>query len=548
MFWTCLICASMRPDRFLYLLLAVVLIVLLYNLHLWVITTGTEGGLADISRDMLARQNFMHPRLLGVEDFSYLPLSLWLTSLGMRLWGINTFGARFFVQISLVVQVVFTYRIAMRLFGSPQVGLFAGLIYLSCPLVLACSRYLSADVFLTTFELAAIYYSLLYHLEKLPTALYGLAVAIALGLLCGGLRSLGLPLAVGAYVLIFGPKNYWIHWRHGVVAMLIAAGLTGFWFVHASHHLPNTGGFIRQTFWQPIFQGSPMHPRWQYLTVFLVGGLPWWLVVVPNLTGPVWQNPNVLQVLIFWLALPLMFYTLTGSMSLAGLLPLVAGFSILVSYLIQLLTKQQVWYYSRWFAQLYGSLGVLALIVPLGYQILSQPLKTTWPMVITAVGTVALVMLLYRFIRAGVRIRLVAMVLAPSFMLLLYSGYYTQANGPWKESANVVSQIIYQRQLESLPILVYNETLPSLAFALNKDTITIDDGAVGESFFQTAQGWETRWIRPDNPSANRYLRRLITAPSVLIIPGDLPARWNWVTINYPSVEWAGRWQILYRPQ
>ena len=95
---------------------------------------------------------------------------------------------------------------------------------------------------------------------------------------------------------------------------------------------------------------------------------------------------------------------------------------------------------------------------------------------------------------------------------------------------------------------MYNETLPSLAFALNKDTITIDDGAVGESFFQTAQGWETRWIRPNSPSANRYLRRLITAPSVLIIPGDLPARWNWVTLNYPSVEWAGRWQIFYRPQ
>ena len=534
----------MRPDRFLYLLLAVVLIVLLYNLHLWVITTGSEGHIADISRDMLAQQNFMHPRLLGVEDFSYLPLPLWLTSLGMKLWGVNTFGARFFVQISLLVQVVFIYRIAMRLFGSPQVGLFAGLIYLSCPLVLACSRYLSADIFLATFELAAIYYILLYHLEKLPAALYGLAVAIALGLLCGGLRSLVLPLTVGAYVLIFGPRNYWIHWRHGVVALIMALGLAGFWFVHASHHLPDIWLFIRQTFWQPL--GSPMHPRWQYLSVFLVGSLPWWLVVLPNLSGPMWQNPNVLQVTVFWLALPLMFYTLTGSASLAGLLPLIAGFSILVSYLVQLLSKQQVWYYSRWFAQLYGSLGVLALVVPLGYQILGLPLKVTWAMMVTALGTVAMVLLLYRFIRAGVRIRLVTMVLVPSFMLLLYGGYYTQANGPWKESANVVSQIIYQRRLENLPVLVYNETLPSLAFALNKDTITIDDGVVSESFFQTSQGWETRWIRPNNPSANRYLRRLITAPSVLIIPGDLPDRWNWVKLNYPSTEWAGRWQIFYR--
>ena len=60
----------MGPDRPLNLLLAVVLIVLLYNLHLWAITTGTEGMIADISRDMLAQQNFMHPRLLGVNDLT----------------------------------------------------------------------------------------------------------------------------------------------------------------------------------------------------------------------------------------------------------------------------------------------------------------------------------------------------------------------------------------------------------------------------------------------------------------------------------------------
>ncbi|ESA33432.1 pmt family 4-amino-4-deoxy-l-arabinose transferase [Leptolyngbya sp. Heron Island J] len=536
----------MRPDRSLNLLLAVVLILLLYNLHLWVITTGTEGMIADISRDMLAQQNFMHPRLLGVNDFSHLPMPLWLTSLGMKLWGVNIFGARFFVQVSIVVQVIFTYRIAMRLFGSSQVGLFAGLIYLSCPLVLVCSRYLSADIFLTTFELAAIYYMLLYQLEKLPVALYGLAIAIAGGILCSGLRSLVLPTTVGAYVLIFGPRNYWLHWRHGLIALILGLGLTSFWFVHASHHVPDFWAFIHQTVWQTLFGGTPMHPRWQYVVSFGLGTLPWWFIVLPNLNGAVWQNPNVLPVCISWLALPLIIYTLTASASLAGLLPIVSGFSILVSYWQQFLTTQQVWTYSRWFAQIYGCLGMLALIVPLGYQILGQPLRATWPITITSLGTLTLVVLLYRFIRAGVRIRLVAVVLVPSFMLLLYSGYYTQANGAWKESTDVISQVIQQRQLESLPVLVYNETLPSLAFTLNKDTITIDDGIVGEPRLPAPQNWPSRWIRLDSPRDNRYLRRLMSDPSVLVISGELPARWNWVKINYPQMERVGRWQVLYR--
>ena len=542
-------CGPLRPERFLYLLVAVLLIVLLYNSHLWVITTGTEGTIADISRDMLARQNFMHPRVLGVNDFSQLPVPLWLTSLGMKLWGINPFGARFFVQIAMVAQVILTCRIAIRLFGSPQIGLFAGLIYLSCPLVLACSRYLSADVFLATFELAVIYCILLYHLDKLPVALYGLAVSLAGGILCGGIRSLLLPITVGAYVLIFGPRRYWIHWRHGLVALTIVLGLTGFWFVHAGDHLPDLWVFTYQTFWQETFFGAPMHPRWQYGVGFLAGSLPWWLVVLPNIAAaPLWQNPNVLQVTLCWLLLPLAFYTLTGSTSLAGLLPIVAGFSILVSYLVHLLSKPAVWLYSRWFAQLYGCLGVLALMIPLGYQILGQPLRVTWPMAVTALGTLALVVLLYRSIRAGVRVRLVALALAPSLMLLLYSGYYVQANGPWKESTDVVSRVIQQRRLDGLPVLVYNEILPSLAFDLNQDTITINDGVVSDTYFQAAQNWENRWIRLGSPSTNRYLRRLMTAPSVLVIPGNLPDRWNWVKINYPQTEWAGRWQVLYRPR
>ncbi|MEM6252784.1 MAG: glycosyltransferase family 39 protein [Cyanobacteria bacterium P01_D01_bin.156] len=540
---------SLRPDRFLYLLSAVVLIVLLFNLHLWVITTGTEGVIADSSRDMLAQQNFMHPRLLGGNDFSQLPIPLWFTSLGMKLWGVNVFGARFFVQISILAQVLLTARIAMRLFGSTPIGLFAGLIYLACPLTLMGSRYLGADVFLATFELGAIYCILLYHLEKLPVALYGLAAMLACGALCGGLRSLVLPLMVGSYVLIWGPRNYWVHWRHGVVALLLGLALVSFWFIHASNHLPDFWAFTRQVFWQETFWETPMHPRWQYGAVFLAGSLPWWILVVPHITASVvWENPTVPPVTLCWLVMPLLFYTLTGCTSLAGLLPLVAGFSILVSYLLHLLSPQQVWIYSRWFAQIYGSLGILALIVPLGYQVLGQPLRTSWPMVATSLGTLALVVLLSRFIQAGVRLRLVAMALVPSLMLLVYGGYYGQANGPWKESITSISQVIHQRQLDDLPVLVYNEALPSLAFDLNTDTITINDGVVNETYLQAGQYGENRWIRLSTPRANRYLRRLMTDPSVLVVPGELPAQWNWVKMNYPNMEWAGRWLVMYRSQ
>ena len=542
-----------RLDRLVYLLMAVVLVVLLLNVHLWVITTGTEGAIADIAREMLARGNFMHPSLLGVDDFSYLPVPLWLTSLGMKLWGINPFGARFFVQICLVIQVVFTYRISMRLFGMPQMGLLAGLIYLSCPLVLACSRYLSADVFGATFTLGAIYCILFYHLDKRPVGLYGLAVMIAPGVLCGGVGSLLLPLTVGAYVLLFGPANYWVHWRHAIAAAILCIALISFWFIHANTHILDFWVYTRKVFWRDVFLGPPLHPRWQYGLGFVLGSLPWWVVVIPNLTGPIWQNPTVGQVSILWLGLPLLFYILTGSVSLAGLLPILAGFAILVAYLVHTLSQQQLWQHIRWFSQIYGTLTVLALVIPMGYQVLGQASKVTWTMVIPAMAALGTVILLYRFIRASLGFRLVGIVVIPSLILLLYGGYYVQANGPWKESTDIVSQVIQQRRLEKLPVLVYNETLPSLAFGLNRDTITINDGLVSETdlfsaYDSAVSDAKNRWIHLGNPSANRLLRRLMTEPSVLIMPGKLPAHWNWVKINYPKMEWAGRWLVLYRPQ
>ncbi|MEM9267097.1 MAG: glycosyltransferase family 39 protein [Cyanobacteria bacterium P01_F01_bin.13] len=542
-----------RLDRFVYLLMVVVLVVVLLNVHLWVITTGTEGAIADISREMLARGNFMHPSLLGVDDFSYFPGPLWFTSLGMKLWGINPFGARFFVQICLVVQVVFTYRISMRLFGMPHMGLLAGLVYLSCPLVLACSRYLSADIFAATFVLGAIYCTLFYHLDKRPVGLYGLAVMLALSALCGGVSSLLLPLTLGTYVLLFGPANYWVHWRHAIAATVLGIALTSFWFIHANTHISDFWIYTRKIFWRDPFFGPPLHPRWQYGLGFVLGSLPWWVVVVPNLTGPIWQNPTVGQVSILWLGLPLLFYSLTGSISLAGLLPVLAGFSILVAYLVHTLSQQQLWQYSRWFAQSYGTLAALALVIPMGYQILGQASAVTWPMAIPAIGVLGIVTWLYRFTRVSPRVRLVTLVLVPSLILLLYGGYYVQANGPWKESTDIVSRVIQQRRLEKLPVLVYNETLPSLAFGLNRDTITINDGLVSKTDGLAAHNLaisdsKSRWIHLGNPSANRLLRRLMTEPSVLVMPGKLPARWNWVKINYPKMEWAGRWLVLYRPQ
>ena len=156
-------------------------------------------------------------------------------------------------------------------------------------------------------------------------------------------------------------------------------------------------------------------------------------------------------------------------------------------------------------------------------------------------------MVFFGLIRAGVRFRLVAIALITNLLFLLYGGYLIAANPFWIETTAPLAQFIRSRQLQDQTILVFDQTLPSLAFALDRDLVTIDNGSVTPDVtFQTRNAWRQQWVATNQASTARYLRRLISQSSVLITEDALPDQWNWIQTNYPEVQAVGRWQVHYR--
>jgi 4-amino-4-deoxy-L-arabinose transferase-like glycosyltransferase len=541
-------------TRFLYLLLLVVLIVLLYNLNDWTIREGFEAQLAEISREMLRSGDYLHPRLLSIDHYQHPPMVYWLSSLGMLLWGVNPFGARFFAQIALLSQVALIYHISLRLMGSQRIALFSGLIYLSLPLVLFSSRILTPDLFLVTFELVAMSCLLIYHLERKRWALYGLGLSLGLGCLTDGFRIFLMPLLLALYVLIFAPRRgYAIHWRHVALATLLGALIGSSWYLYLAYQHPTFWHYVSQQYILDKFFSSTQSRQswWRFTLALSIGSLPWLVVFIGSWFNPkiaLWQNNLIAQLSCFLFILPGLFIILTGSGTPISLLSVLAGLAILLGYQSQLLSPLALRWHSLFCLQLYWVIGILAFGVPLFSQLFGEKLGISWAMAITSLGILVLVTLLFGLMRAGIRFRLVMMALVSSLMLLLYSGYFSAANPVLSDSTAPLAYFIKTQKLHNYPILVYNETLPSLAFQLDRDIITISHGKAAPNLqFQTRIKWRDHWIMPDYPGSARYLRQLITQPSVLIVSGDLPERWNWIGQSYSKAKSISRWQVFYRP-
>lgn len=158
---------------------------LLINNHLWGLTETSEARYAEISKEMFENNTLAHPTLLGIYHYHKPPFTYQITTIGYQLFGVNEFGARFFLQISFLIQIILVYLIAFRLFPIKKTALIAALLYASSPIAIMASKNLTTDSYLTTWVLLSIY-SWLQAKSKHPYYTFLFYGAIAMGFLTKG--------------------------------------------------------------------------------------------------------------------------------------------------------------------------------------------------------------------------------------------------------------------------------------------------------------------------------------------------------------------------
>lgn len=147
----------------------------------------TDARYSEISREMLQFHNFMEPFYNGIKHFHKPPFTYWINAVGLWIFGVNGFGARFFGAVFAVLTLIFTKKTAMLLTSDEDKADASVLVLASSFLFLVVSRVVSTDIYLTFFAIGALYYlfSQMYVRQTVGNSLM-FAVMLGFGFLTKG--------------------------------------------------------------------------------------------------------------------------------------------------------------------------------------------------------------------------------------------------------------------------------------------------------------------------------------------------------------------------
>ncbi|MGB3297555.1 MAG: hypothetical protein WBA76_04740, partial [Phormidesmis sp.] len=261
---------------------------------------------------------------------------------------------------------------------------------------------------------------------------------------------------------------------------------------------------------------------------------------------------------------------LSSSKLMMYLLPLYPGIALVLACLLSAVVRSDLRRLTQVFLAFYGVIGAIALLGPIIAQRSGIEIAFTAPMAFSALLLLLVPSLICQFWQPS-HLRLGLMAWGSVLAIALYGGYFIGANELLIGGTRPLAQFIQAQNLQNEPVMVYGELLPSLAFNLDRDIITISDDSQGHSVERELQfqnspqsneqtnnsaaalkenRWKQFWIYPDQPDSKRYLERLVEVPSVLVVRGDVaanvPASRAWMLKDYPQRETIGRWTLFYR--
>lgn len=262
-----------------------------HNLQSW-----DEAIYAQSAKEMVLTGDWLTPHWNGEYFYQKPPLTIWITALLFRLFGVNEFTARIFSALCGVACVLLVSLIG-RLFLSNAQALMAGVILLATPHFNYFARQGSMDVPLTAFLLLGFY--LYLRSKEDPRYWIGTGAAMGLAVLTKGAGAVPGLLALVVAVLLNHERPWRV--REAWIGCAVFIVLAGSW--HAAMLVVHGQAFWSEYFVSQVFSRSvstfdtdAAGPFAYFVTVFL-GFLPF----VPLLIGGgirIWKERPVFPVVL----------------------------------------------------------------------------------------------------------------------------------------------------------------------------------------------------------------------------------------------------------
>jgi 4-amino-4-deoxy-L-arabinose transferase len=292
-------------------------------------------------------------------------------------------------------------------------------------------------------------------------------------------------------------------------------------------------------------------PWWFYVVLAPATSLPWSVALVTLAIRIRWVSVPQLwrNVLIFWVFLPLFFFSLSSSKLLLYVLPIFPGMALLTVYYLGRCTEAALF---RWYVGIVAFFGFLLSVLclaPAFAGVLDLPF-TLRPMTaaVPAAGVVVLVITLTLWEQVRIAPRLLAAAVMFTVTLLLAAKPILRQNELAANGTRPLANMLREQNLTHRPILIYNELLPSLAFELGEIPVSLNDGNQNlnrETQFEPNQRWQQNLIYLNDSTQRPDLDWILQQRPVLIVRGELNPERHWLLPYFKQQETLGKWTVWY---
>jgi len=111
-----------------------------------------EGRYVATAREMVLAGDWLTPRLHGQPHLTKPPLTYWMTASGIWIFGMNAWGARFFLSAAFFLASVSTMGIARTWGLTNRQSFISGLVFSTSLFPFVCGHVLTTDMFLLAWE------------------------------------------------------------------------------------------------------------------------------------------------------------------------------------------------------------------------------------------------------------------------------------------------------------------------------------------------------------------------------------------------------------
>ena len=535
-----------------YLVLLFLFAILNLGQGSWGLTESSEARYAEIGREMALSNDFIHPSLLGIGHYHKPPITYAITAIGYKIFGFNEFGARFFMSLALMLQLLLIFKIGKLWFKDEKIAIAAALIYFSFPIALIAARNLTTDAYLVTFIIWSIYLWLQVKINNKKASLYLFYIALGLGFLTKGpVAFLPTALFILCYKIIYREKPKL--GIHSILGFILLLAISGSWFAAIVAEKPALWDyFIQEQIIARSVHAETFHrakPFWFYLVFAPLLCLPWFVPIILNLV----KQKNSISFdrgtkTCGYAALAILVaFSLFSSKLILYILPVYPVLALFFgSVFIQYSqTSEKIYLYAFKAGYVLLLLIIIALIVT---PIVTFNIWLALVLLISAIGIAY-----YLFYKSIIEFRwniILLSTLAYCFVIIIHSSFSAANSFAINSPKPQYEFIKAERGDADYKVLIYDNLLSCAPFYLNERVITIYDTnfeAKRDTRFENTDAWKKSYLPLNEEGQAQRLKSLLRDKNnILLIKTKkvLPKEFTHLLEGFKSKEFK-KWTVYY---